>query len=244
MTNNADVIDGVTAIIDGINPDWIRLERPVMSSVPRGERHPRLLLDIPPTCPAGDYLVIVRIVSTIDADRQTVHDFWLTVTPAPALTIRLAPSIVTGGQRPSSVATVVNTGNTALDLTVDALEPHPRDRLHAPTPPACTSRTAMKPWSTSPCGASDPGSANPSAGRSTSPPAATTPSTTRSQPSVRSRRSRAAPHRADPRRHRPALGADLPASRSPAPPDRTGHQGRRHRLPDRPRQHPAGTRRR
>ena len=87
VINNVDVIDGITAIVDGINPDWIRLERPLISVFPDAADRLELVLDIPHTCPAGDYLVIVRIVSTIDADRQTVHDFWLTVTPAPALTV-------------------------------------------------------------------------------------------------------------------------------------------------------------
>ena len=123
VTNNIDVIDGITAIIDGINPDWIRLERPVLSLFPDASDILRLVLDIPPTCPAGDYLVIVRIVSTIDVDRQTVHDFWLTVSPAPAIDIQLTPSIVSGGKNALLAATILNTGNTALQLTVDALEP-------------------------------------------------------------------------------------------------------------------------
>lgn len=123
VTNNVDVIDGVTAIVDGINPDWIQLEQPVLSLFPEATGRLRLVFDIPATCPAGDYLVVVRIVSTIDADRQTVHDFWLTVSPAPALDVTLTPSIVTGGKSALITATVVNTGNTALDIVVDALEP-------------------------------------------------------------------------------------------------------------------------
>lgn len=123
VTNNAAVIDGVTAIVDGINPDWIRLERPLISLFPEATDTLELVLDIPTTCAAGDYLVIVRIVSTIDADRQTVHDFWLTVTPVPALEIVLTPTIVTGGASAVMQATVCNTGNTNADVTIEALEP-------------------------------------------------------------------------------------------------------------------------
>ncbi len=123
VTNNADVIDGITAIIDGINPDWIRLERPLLSLFPEATDQLELVLDIPTTCPAGDYLVVVRIVSTIDADRQTVHDFWLTVTPAAGLAVDLVPRIVTGGASATFAATVVNTGNTTSDVTIDAVDP-------------------------------------------------------------------------------------------------------------------------
>lgn len=123
VSNDAEVIDGVTAIVDGINPDWIRLERPLLSLFPASTDVLELVLDIPATCPAGDYLVIVRVVSTIDADRQTVHDFWLTVTAVPGLEVRLTPSIVNGGAKASFEATVTNTGNTSAAVTIDALEP-------------------------------------------------------------------------------------------------------------------------
>lgn len=123
VTNTAEVIDGVTAIVDGINPDWVRLERPVISLFPDSTQPLALILDIPKTCPAGDYLVIVRIVSTIEAERQTVHDFWLTVEPVVGLDIELRPSIVTGGSKEMFAATVVNTGNTAANVTVHAVEP-------------------------------------------------------------------------------------------------------------------------
>ena len=123
VTNNADVIDGITAIIDGINPDWIRLDQPLISLFPEASGQLALVFDIPRSCPAGDYLVIVRIVSTLDADRQTVHDFWLTVTPAPALTVTVTPRIVTGGSVGRFTATVQNTGNTTADVMVEALEP-------------------------------------------------------------------------------------------------------------------------
>jgi len=123
VTNNADVIDGITAIIDGINPDWIRLEQPLISLFPESSGQLELAFDIPTSCPAGDYLVIVRIVSTIEIERQTVHDFWLTVSPAPALGVTLNPRIVTGGKSVTFTAVVANLGNTTSDVMVEALEP-------------------------------------------------------------------------------------------------------------------------
>ena len=95
----------------------------MISLFPEASGQLALVFDIPETCPAGDYLVIARIVSTLDADRQTVHDFWLTVTPAPALDITVTPRIVTGGKVAKFTATIVNTGNTTADVMVEALEP-------------------------------------------------------------------------------------------------------------------------
>lgn len=123
VTNTSEVIDGVTAIVDGINPDWVRLERPLVSVFPDASDSVTLVFDIPPTCPAGDYLVVVHVVSTLDATRESVQDFWLTVTESIDLDIGLTPSIITGGKTAAFTALVTNASNTEVETTVNAWEP-------------------------------------------------------------------------------------------------------------------------
>src|SRR5918994_1049954 len=123
VTNTAEVIDGVTAIVDGINPDWVRLQRPVMSLFPDSSDRLVVVFDTPGASPAGDYLIVVRILSTIADDRQTIHDFWLTVGVVNGVDVFLRPSIVTGGKRATVDATITNTGNAAAAVVVSALEP-------------------------------------------------------------------------------------------------------------------------
>ncbi|BAN02632.1 carboxypeptidase regulatory-like domain-containing protein [Ilumatobacter coccineus] len=123
VTNTADVIDGITALVDGINPDWVRLERPLLSVFPDASDSVGVVFDIPRTCPAGDYLVVVRVVSTLDATRESVQDFWLTVEEIVDLQLTLTPSIVSGGAKARFAATVANTSNTEVEVTVNAWEP-------------------------------------------------------------------------------------------------------------------------
>ena len=123
VTNTATVIDGVTAIVDGINPDWIRLEQPLVSLFPEESGVVSLLFDIPRSCPAGDYLIVTRVVSTLDADRQTVHDFWLTVEPYNALELTLRPRIANGGKKGRITATILNSGNAESTIRLSAVEP-------------------------------------------------------------------------------------------------------------------------
>jgi Carboxypeptidase regulatory-like domain len=123
VTNTADVIDGITALVDGINPDWVRLERPLLSVFPDASDSVGVVFDIPRTCPAGDYLVVVRVVSTLDATRESVQDFWLTVEEIVDLQLALTPSIVSGGAKARFAATVANTSNTEVEVTVNAWEP-------------------------------------------------------------------------------------------------------------------------
>lgn len=123
VTNTSNVIDGITAIVDGINPDWVRLERPMISLFPEATERLTVVFDIPRSCPAGDYLVVVRVVSTIDSERFSVHDFWLTVGVVEGVSLVLRPSIVTGGAKAAVHAIVTNTGNATAEISVDALEP-------------------------------------------------------------------------------------------------------------------------
>jgi hypothetical protein len=123
VTNSGEIIDGITAIVDGVDPDWVRLERPVVSVFPDETAQVEVFFDTPANCPAGDYLVIARLVSTIDPERQTVHDFWLTVEEVPALGVDLVPQIVTGGKVGRSTAQVRNEGNGAANVRISAFDP-------------------------------------------------------------------------------------------------------------------------
>lgn len=123
VTNTGEIIDGITAIVDGVDPDWVRLERPVVSVFPDETGTLDVWFDAPSDCPAGDYLVVIRLVSTIEPSRQSVHDFWLTVLPVASLALELTPQIVNGGTVGRSSASVTNTGNAVANVRVTALDP-------------------------------------------------------------------------------------------------------------------------
>lgn len=122
VTNVSEVIDGVTAIVDGIDQTWIRFDSPVVSLFPGVTTAIGFTIDLPADCPAGDYLVVVRIVSTIDPERQTVHDFWVTVAPVVAFGLQLRPRVITGGSTAAIEATVVNEGNVDAPVFVTATD--------------------------------------------------------------------------------------------------------------------------
>ncbi len=122
VVNTADVIDGVTAIIDGLDQDWIQLDEPLVRLFPGSSGEVSFTITVPNECPAGDYLVIVRIVSTISADRQSVQDFWATVDPVEAGTIDVVPQVVTGRAKAQLRTTVANTGNTPAVFRLDVVD--------------------------------------------------------------------------------------------------------------------------
>jgi hypothetical protein len=120
--NTAEVIDGVTAHIEGIDPSWVHLPVPVLSLFPDSTGILPIHVRFPPTTVVGDYLVVITIASTIDATRRSTHDLWLHVDPIEAASLRLRPSVVTAGSRGSFGAIVVNEGNVQTDFTMTALD--------------------------------------------------------------------------------------------------------------------------
>jgi len=125
VTNTADVIDGITAVVEGLDPAWVELVVPVVSLFPQTTGTLSLRVTMPPDCPAGEYLVVVKVVSTVDAGRHATHDFWLSVQATAAASLALRPSLITGGKTAVLDAVITNRGNVAVEFTVTA-----RDESH------------------------------------------------------------------------------------------------------------------
>ena len=125
VTNTADVIDGITAVVEGLDPSWVELVMPVVSLFPQTTGTLSLRVTMPPDCPAGEYLVVVRVVSTVDAGRHATHDFWLSVQATAAASLALRPSLITGGKTAVLEAVITNRGNVAVEFAVTA-----RDESH------------------------------------------------------------------------------------------------------------------
>ncbi len=123
VANTTEVIDGVTVVVEGLDPAWVHLPVPVLSLFPEDSATFTVRVDLPRNCPAGEYLVILRVVSLVDPTRQTVHETWLTVAPAPAGSLRLRPSLVTGGRTAELEALIDNLGNCPLELALAAVDP-------------------------------------------------------------------------------------------------------------------------
>jgi hypothetical protein len=120
VANTSDVIDGITARVEGLDPAWVHLPIPVLSLFPDTTGLLPVHVTFPPTTVVGDYLVVVHIESTIDPSRRTTHDLWLHVEPIEQATMRLRPSVVTKGRSATFAAIVSNRGNVAIDFTMGA----------------------------------------------------------------------------------------------------------------------------
>ena len=123
VTNTSEVIDGVTGVVVGLDPTWVQLVLPVVSLFPEATGTLTFRFDIPPSCPAGEIPLMVRVFSTIDASIVSEHDVMLVVEPIEAAELAMRPSLVNGGTEAQMSAVITNTGNVPTEFRVEAVEP-------------------------------------------------------------------------------------------------------------------------
>ena len=122
VVNTSDVIDGITARVEGLDPSWVHLPVPVLSLFPDTGGSLPVHVTFPPGTIVGEYLVIVHIESTIDPMRHSQHEVWLRVEPVESASMRLRPSVVTRGSSASVDAIVTNSGNVESSFTMTAID--------------------------------------------------------------------------------------------------------------------------
>ena len=123
VTNTSPVIDGLTAVVLGLEPSWVQLAQPVVTLFPESTGTITLRFDVPANCPAGESAITIRVVSTVDPERSTDHVAWLVVEAVEQAELEMHPSLVEAGSYAGMQAMVVNSGNAVSELAVTAIEP-------------------------------------------------------------------------------------------------------------------------
>lgn len=123
VTNNEDVIDGISARVIGLDPAWVPLVQPVVTLFPDTTGTLTIRFELPTSCAAGESMITVHVYSTIDPERFDDHAVLLHVEPVEDASLELRPSVVEGGSRAEFNTVVTNTGNVATEFTVTAVEP-------------------------------------------------------------------------------------------------------------------------
>lgn len=123
VTNTSPIIDGLTALVIGLDPGWVQLVQPVVTLFPESTGTLTLRFDVPPSCPAGESALTVRVHSTVDPERSEDHVVWLIVEAVELAELEMRPSLVEGGTHAGMQAMVHNLGNAVTELAITALEP-------------------------------------------------------------------------------------------------------------------------
>lgn len=122
VTNTAAVIDGITVLVDGLDPGWVNQVEPVLSLFPGDRGVVSFDIAAPDDARAGNYLVVVQVASTVDTERERRHDFWVSVASVERATATIIPTVITTGSKATAEITLKNTGNTTTTYRLTALD--------------------------------------------------------------------------------------------------------------------------
>ena len=123
ITNTDDVISGYTLRCLGVDPAWVRMDRPEPTLFPGETTTVTVTLDLPAELPAGERRVAVQVRELTGLQRTTVEELVIDVAGAPRVDVRLEPAIATGGRWAVFGVTVENNGNTTVDGAVVGSDP-------------------------------------------------------------------------------------------------------------------------
>lgn len=120
VVNTGDLIDGVTANLIGLPAATTTVEPKVLPLFPGAQGQITLTVQVPATQPAGSHPITVEVVSH-GAGEVTQHvDIDLSVSARPGVRLGRTPHTVRSRRSGRFVVEVENTGNTALDVALDA----------------------------------------------------------------------------------------------------------------------------
>ena len=122
VTNLRDVIDGISPRVHGLDPAHYSIPVPYVSVFPDAAEKIRIRLDLPRSFAAGEHEIMVELRSTVDGGASVEHKLTLVVLPVGEVAAKLKPKAHTGGSKAEFDIELVNTGNTTLDLVVDAAD--------------------------------------------------------------------------------------------------------------------------
>lgn len=123
VTNTSDVIRQATVGVLGLDPSWVKVDRPDLALFP-GERGVTVLeVTLPAGFPAGHRRLGVEVGDATDPLGVAVVDVLLDVPEQPKLEVRVEPGSVITGRNAVFTATVRNTGNADLTVALRGTDP-------------------------------------------------------------------------------------------------------------------------
>ncbi|MEI5671612.1 MULTISPECIES: carboxypeptidase-like regulatory domain-containing protein [unclassified Nocardioides] len=120
VVNTSDLIDGITAQLIGLPDATVVVEPQLLPLFPGAQGQIRLTIEVPATQPAGSHPLTVEVVSHGAGSVSQHVDVDLSVSARPAVRLGRTPHTVRGRRTGRFVLDVENTGNTALDVALDA----------------------------------------------------------------------------------------------------------------------------
>ncbi len=123
IVNTGDIIDGVTARIVGLPPQYVTSRPAVLPLFPDATGQLQLTVGLPATFPAGRHQLSVEVQSRQAGQGSEYVDVDLLVPQAPEYSVAARPQIARTRRSARFLLDVTNRGNVPLDVALTANDP-------------------------------------------------------------------------------------------------------------------------
>ncbi|MGA1747383.1 MAG: carboxypeptidase regulatory-like domain-containing protein [Ilumatobacteraceae bacterium] len=119
VTNTSDTIRMFQVDVLGVDPSYVTISVPILQLFPDERGSTSVLVMLPASYPAGRHRLGVQVSEPgVTAMADLVAEFDVLAPSVPEVAVSADPSSSTGGSATTFIATVVNTGNTAIEAGV------------------------------------------------------------------------------------------------------------------------------
>jgi hypothetical protein len=123
VTNTSDTIRMFQVDVLGVDPSYVTISVPILQLFPAERGATSVLVMLPASHPAGRHRFGIQISEPgVTAVADLVAEFDVVAPSMPAVAVTADPSSSTGGSSTTFVATVVNTGNIAIEAGVSVTD--------------------------------------------------------------------------------------------------------------------------
>jgi hypothetical protein len=121
VRNTGDVIEACTVRIIGLDASWVAMDRPRLSLFPGDAGVATVRITLPDGLPAGTRRLGVEVTSELDGSSR-LADIQLEVPSVARAAMEAEPQAITAGRKAALALTLVNEGNTPLELVPEGVD--------------------------------------------------------------------------------------------------------------------------
>jgi hypothetical protein len=129
ITNTSSLIDAYDIRAFGLDPKWVTVMPDRLSLFPEETGTIEATITLPDNFPAGPTMVAVHVQSANDSTDFSLAQVNLDVGRRPSTTLRVDPTMITGGNKAQFGVIVTNDGNATVDIRPTGVDPEDKAEI-------------------------------------------------------------------------------------------------------------------
>ena len=129
ITNTGNVIDAYDVSAFGLDPEWVEVQPPRLSLFPGETGVVEATIALPEDFPAGDRMIAVHVRSENDPTEFSLAQVNIDVAVRPRTTLRVDPTMITGGNKAVFGLVIGNEGNATIEVQPQGIDPEDRAEI-------------------------------------------------------------------------------------------------------------------